>query len=110
MSEARLPVVGAAMPVALLSEHAEWLVERQRDVELYEGYEPEVLDGDWRALTRQVRQVLDGYTGRLGIHGPYYDLTVMNRDPKFQALVSERLRQALELGAELGATHMVVHS
>jgi sugar phosphate isomerase/epimerase len=114
MTEARLPVVGAALPIARLPEHAEWLIEGRRDLELYEGYEPEVLDGDWRPLVRRVREVLDGFSGRrpgrLGIHGPYYDLTVLNRDPKFRALVADRLRQALELGAELGATHMVVHS
>lgn len=53
---------------------------------------------------------LDGYTGRMGVHGPFLGLTIMSKDPKMQALVIERFQQSLDLSAALGATHMVVHS
>lgn len=104
------PTVGAALPVAMLAGCREWLLEGQRDLEIQDAFRPEVLDGDWGALVRQARAALDGYTGRLGIHGPFDGLTLMSRDPQVRALVTGRLRQGLEFAAEVGATHMVVHS
>jgi sugar phosphate isomerase/epimerase len=110
MTNERLPVLGAALPVALLPEYRDWLLEGQRDLEIQDAYRPEVLDGDWRPLVAQAKAALDGYTGRLGIHGPFDGLTIMSRDPAVRELATRRLRQGLELGAALGATHMVVHS
>jgi sugar phosphate isomerase/epimerase len=69
-----------------------------------------VLDGDWRSLVRQIRDTLDGHTGRLGIHGPFIGLTIAAYDPKVRTVVAERLRQGVEFAAAIGATHMVLHS
>jgi sugar phosphate isomerase/epimerase len=69
-----------------------------------------MLDGDWRALVRQARDLLDGHTGRLGIHGPFDGLTLLSRDAKVRALTTQRLCAGVEFAAEIGATHMVVHS
>ena len=102
--------VGAAMPSELLPHYRPWLIDGQRDLELQDAIAPEVLDGGWRPLARQIRDLLDGYTGRLGLHGPFIDLSIMTRDLKIRAVVGERLRQALAFAAEVGATHMVVHS
>lgn len=104
------PVAGAALPIALLAEYREWLIDSQRDLEIQDAIKPDVLDGDWRALVREARALLDGYSGRLGIHGPFDGLPLMSRDPKQRDLVSSRLCQGLAFAAELGATHMVVHS
>lgn len=106
----KLPVIGAAMTAKLLGEYREWLLEGQRDLELQDPIWPEVLEGDWRPLVRQVRDQLDGYTGRIGIHGPFLSLNILGYDPMIRAVVAERFRQALELGAELGASHMIIHS
>jgi sugar phosphate isomerase/epimerase len=110
MSDRPLPVLGAALPVAALPEHREWLLEGRRDLEIQDPFNPDVLDGDWAPLVRQAREQLDGHTGRLGVHGPFDGLTLLSRDPKVRALVTDRLRQSLELAGELGASHMVVHS
>ncbi len=110
MPDKRLPTVGAALPIKKLVDHRDWLLEGQRDLEIQDAFMPDVLDGDWRALVRQARDVLDRYTGRLGIHGPFDGLPLMSRDAKVRALVTQRLWQGLEFGAELGASHMVVHS
>jgi sugar phosphate isomerase/epimerase len=102
--------VGAAMPIDQLVHYREWLIEDQRDLEIQDAFQPEVLDGDWCPRIGQARDMLDGYTGRLGIHGPFDGLTLMSRDPQVRALVAARLCKGLEFGAELGATHMVIHS
>lgn len=106
----QLPVVGAAMPSRLLAEHREWLIAEQRDLELQDPVLSETLDSDWQPLVRHVRDQLDGYTGRLGIHGPFMSLSLLAYDPKIRAVVTERLRQGIALAAELGASHMVIHS
>jgi sugar phosphate isomerase/epimerase len=102
--------VGAAMMSDMLPTYRDWLLEGQRDLEIQDGYDPTVLDGDWRARARFIRDQLDGYTGRMGIHGPFMSLTLLGYDPKIRQAVSDRLLQGLELAAEIGATHMVTHS
>lgn len=104
------PFVGAAMRIELLASYRDWLLAGQRDLEIQNPVRFEVLDSDWRPLLRQARDALDGYTGRLGIHGPFLGFSLLGYDPKIRAVIAERLRQALAFGAELGAGHMVVHS
>lgn len=106
----QLPFVGAAMPSRMLGEYREWLIADQRDLEIQDPAMPEVLDGGWQPLVRQIRDQLDGYSGRLGIHGPFMSLSLLGYDPKIRAVVAERFRQALAFAAELGASHMVIHS
>ena len=110
MTQATLPLVGAAMPISALPDYRDWILADQRDLELQDAISADLLDGDWAALARQARDLLDGYSGRLGIHGPFDGMTIMSRDRKVRALVSERLCTALAFAGELGASHMVVHS
>lgn len=105
-----LPFVGAAMPIAQIAEHRDWLLDGQRDLEIQDPFMPEVLDGDWRAATRHARDLLDGHTGRVGIHGPFMGLNILSYDPKIRAVVAERLLHGLAFATEVGATHMVIHS
>jgi sugar phosphate isomerase/epimerase len=104
------PLVGAALMAERLPAYRDWLIADQRDLEIQDPCLPSVLDGDWKPLARQIRELLDGYTGRLGIHGPFIGLTISAYDPKLRALVADRLRQGLEFAIAVGATHMVIHS
>jgi sugar phosphate isomerase/epimerase len=105
-----LPVLGAALPLAKLPQHIDWLNEHGRALEVQDPFSPAVLDGDWKAVARNVQSVLDGYTGNLGIHGPFVNLTLSCQDPMIQEVVNTRLRQGLDFAFEIGATHMVIHS
>ena len=102
--------VGAAMPAEMLPDFQDWLLARQRDLELQDTIVPEVLDGDWQSIASTVRDLLDGHTGRLGVHGPFLGLTLMARDPKIRAVTLGRFRQALEFVEAINGTHMVLHS
>ncbi len=110
MTEQTLPTIGAALQIKNLAHYRDWLIAEQRDLEIQDACVPDVLDGDWQPLVTRVRDALDGYQGRMGIHGPFMSLNLLAIDPKIRAVVSERMLQALEFGAELGATHMVIHS
>ena len=103
------PLVGAAMPVSALPAHAEWLIRDQRDLEIWDFFYPDRLD-DGPAFVQEARGMLDGYTGRLGIHGPTEGLPLTCIDPRIRTVVADRLKQALDCAAALGATQMVLHS
>lgn len=110
MTESTLPVLGAALTVELLAGYRDWIVAAGRDVEIQDAFMPEVLDGDWRPRAERVRELLEGHTGRVGIHGPFIGLTLNGRDPEVRAITVKRLLQGLRFAREAGATHMVVHS
>lgn len=105
-----LPVLGAAMPLDALETHRDWLIADQRDLELQDFITADVLNGDWQPLVDRARKLLDGYTGRLGIHGPFWGLSLANPDPDLRALVTRRMEQGLTICEALGATQMVIHS
>lgn len=110
MMSAELPTIGAAMNVADIEAHRDWLIEGQRDLEIQDFFDTSVLDGDWKGRVEQAKKLLDGYEGRLGIHGPFYNLPLDARDPAIRDVVRRRMEQALSVCEALNATHCVVHS
>ncbi len=108
---AQLPLpIGTALYVADLPTYRDWLIEGQRDLEVQDFLFPEVLLGDWKDRVAQAKAHLDGFEGRLGIHGPFYDLALDIKDPELTPILSRRMVTAVEAAASLGATQMVVHS
>jgi sugar phosphate isomerase/epimerase len=110
MTNTTLPVLGAALPISALAEYRDWLLESQRALEIQDPCLQDVLDEDWSPRVRQARELLDGHTGLRGIHGPFDGIALLSKDKKVRALATERLCQGLRFGAEVGATHMVIHS
>ncbi len=105
-----LPILGAALPLAGLRLHRDWILDKQRDVEVQDFFLADVLNGDWKPLADDVLKALDGHTGRLGIHGPFWGFNIASKDPDVRAIVSKRMHQGLDVCAHLGATQMVIHS
>lgn len=104
------PILGAAMPSAKLPEYRDWLLDKQRDLEIQDPAMPDFLDSDWLPIVKSIRSQLNGHNGRVGVHGPFWGLPIAAIDSKVRAAVKERLKQSLDFCAELGASHMVVHS
>ncbi len=105
-----LPVLGAAMPVEMIEQHRDWLLEKQRDIEIQTFHLAEVLDSDWTPLAERARAALDGHTGRRGIHGPFWGFKLDSQDPEIRAVVRKRVLQGLDVCAAVGANQMVIHS
>lgn len=105
-----LPVLGAAMRVKHLAQHREWLLELPRDLELQDFCNSTVLDDSCDELFAEAKKRLDGHEGRVGIHGPYWNMDPAAVDPLFQQVVRKRLDQGLDACAKLGGDHMVIHS
>jgi len=110
MQHKPLGAVGAAMRSDALPEHRDWLIAGQRDLELQDPFHPEVLDNDWSGTAARIRDSLAGHGGRLSVHGPFVNLSIMGFDPRARELTALRLRQGLEFAAAVGADQMVIHS
>ena len=110
MSTSALPVIGAALAVDELAAFRDWILEKDRDLELQTFHDPAVITGDWMPHAEHARRMLDGYTGRLGIHGPFWGFTIHSRDPDVRRIVSQRMLTGLDICAAVGATQMVIHS
>ncbi|MCA1953347.1 MAG: sugar phosphate isomerase/epimerase [Hyphomicrobiales bacterium] len=105
-----LPVLGAALNRRTLPLHRDWILEQQRDLEIQDFFDSSVLDGDWRAVVAELKPLLAGYSGRLGLHGPFWGFTIASQDPLIRQVVTKRFLQGLEACEALGATQMVIHS
>lgn len=103
-------VIGAALTVPHLPRYVDWLREGDRDLELQDLCEPGALTGDWSGLVAEARRLLDGWGGRLGIHGPFAGFSLATEDPEVREIVQRRLDRALDACAALGADQMVIHS
>jgi hypothetical protein len=102
------PILGAALTKETLAIQRDWILEKQRDLEIQDFFSSETLDGDWRSVGAEIRRLLDGY--RLGIHGPFWGFKIDSQDPLIRSVVTKRLLQGLEACEKLGATQMVIHS
>ncbi|MDO9525434.1 MAG: sugar phosphate isomerase/epimerase family protein [Gemmobacter sp.] len=105
-----LPVIGAALGTAGLETWRDWILDKQRDVELQAFHTSSVLNGDWTAEAAHTRKLLDGHTGHVGIHGPFWGFTIGTSDADVQRVVATRMAQGLDVCAAVGATQMVIHS
>ena len=110
MSDQTLPVIGACMPVSALPDHLDWLLAENRDLELQSFHDAALLNGDWRSVAAQAKDLLSEHRGRLGIHGPFWGFSIASKDIDVQALVARRMDQALDVADFLGATQIVIHS
>ncbi len=104
-----LPVIGAQLSVLDLAAHRDWLAEKNRDLELPEFSMADILRAPGPFID-MARKALDGWHGRLGIHGPYAGFELDVSDREIRALVQARLLAALDVCAALGAVQMVIHS
>ena len=106
-----LPVIGAALGVGDLPAYRDWLFEKDRDLELQSFWSAEMLNTEsWKDPVAEARRQLDGWAGRLGIHGPFWGLDFASFDIDIRAIVAKRMMQGLDVCEALGATQMVVHS
>ena len=104
------PLIGAALSILDLGRFSGWLREAPRDLEIQDFCFGSILSGDWGPFAEAARKALDGFSGRLGIHGPFIGFAIDSADPEVRAVAARRLDQALDVCAALGAVQMVIHS
>ncbi|QPC83336.1 sugar phosphate isomerase/epimerase [Phototrophicus methaneseepsis] len=106
MASKALPV-GASYNVIDFPANVDWILESDRDLELY-SYAGFLDDSSLRDSFKDVPRLLNGYTGRFGLHGPMTNFAVHNKE--IRAAVIKEFTEMLHICGEVGATHMVLHS
>jgi sugar phosphate isomerase/epimerase len=102
--------IGAALDVADLPRYRDLLIAGQRDLEIQDFYATDVLLGDWEGLAARAKAHLDGFEGRLGIHGPFVNVPMNCNDAELRPIVTNRYLTGLKAAIAVGASQMVVHS
>lgn len=113
-----LPRLGAALYLDDLSSVdglEAFLRDADRDVELRDFTEIGALSGNaWPDLADRARRALQGHGGRIGLHGPFWGITIDTPDPDVRRIAQDRLEAALSALIRIldgkGGGHMVVHS
>lgn len=105
-----LPLLGAALPTSELEHFQDFILSQDRDLELQDFFDAELLNGDWKQVADRAKALLSGYKGRLGIHGPFWGLNIASPDPDLRVVIARKFLQGLEVCEYLGATQMVIHS
>ncbi|MGR3291747.1 MAG: sugar phosphate isomerase/epimerase family protein [Paracoccaceae bacterium] len=104
------PRLGIAVEVGFFDTLGKWIFDHDRDIEIADFTDPDVLSGDTAPLIARYRDLLSGYNGNIGIHGPYVGFQIDSSDPEIRTVVKKRLDQGLDVAEALGATIMVAHS
>ncbi|MTI19135.1 sugar phosphate isomerase/epimerase [Rhodobacteraceae bacterium RKSG542] len=105
-----LPVLGAALTSFELPDHLDWVLEKQRDLELQDFVMGSTLNSDWSEQASSIKAMLSDYRGRLGLHGPFWDAGLGSLDVDVVEVLKKRLMQSLDACEALGATQLVLHS
>ncbi|QPM89811.1 sugar phosphate isomerase/epimerase family protein [Pseudooceanicola algae] len=102
--------IGAALLTKDIASHRDWLFDANRDLEIQDFCLPGVVSDGWDEAVAQAKAALDGFQGRLGIHGPFWGLDVANPDRDMAKVIGGKYLRAVESAAAIGATQMVIHS
>lgn len=105
-----LPVLGAALTLDMLAHHRDWVLSAPRDVELQSFSSARALSGDMGPTIARALALLDGHTGRLGVHGPFLGFAIDAYDPDVAEVIRRRMMACLDACAALKADQMVIHS
>lgn len=105
-------LVGAATTLPAFPLNSAWFIDANRDIEIGDAVAPELLDSAdlQAAYTEKANALLDGHTGRRGIHGPFQGLSISSPDHAIREVVARRFIESIRFAATFGATHMVIHS
>lgn len=102
--------IGAALLAENVATHRDWIFDDDRDLEIQDFCLPHVVNGGWDDAVSAAKSALDGFQGRLGIHGPFIGLDVANPDADVAQVIGAKYVRAVEAAASLGAAQMVIHS
>ena len=105
-----LPILGAALCPEDLVNHHNWLRKKPRDLEL-QGFHGEAVIGvDVKAKAAELRPLLVGIQGRIGMHGPFRGFDLDTVDADVRAIAQKRLSEGLDACGWLGATQTVSYT
>jgi len=110
ISTPKLPKLGAAMNIGEIAHFQDFLFETDRDLEIQDFIGTDVLDGNFDNAVKRLKKALEGYGGRLSLHGPFKGFSIYCKDELIMEAVRARISKCLDAVEAVGATQMVLHS
>lgn len=92
-----------------LAHFRRWAEEVNLGLELQAFADPIVLANDWLAVLDEHQRLLSGFSGRVGMHGAFYDMVSASLDPAIVEVTRMRYRQNLQAAATLRVNYIVFH-
>lgn len=80
------------------------------NIEINRLADPVILDGNIDAHLKEYKSALNGYKGRLSLHGTFFDLNPVSKDHKIVELTEHRYNQSFKIAKELGIKTVVFHT
>lgn len=102
--------IGASLTIDAIATHRDWLFDDERDLEIPDFIFYEAFKDGWEHTVARAKAELDGFKGRIGIHGPFPGFAIDTNDPEVREIVSRKMVDGIEAAAALGARQMVIHS
>lgn len=102
--------IGACLKTSEIADHRNWLFDAERDLEIQDFGSHAGLSIEFEDRISATITALEGFKGRIGIHGPYEGLDMDNKDPEVRPIITARFLKALEAADRIGARQMVLHS
>lgn len=102
--------IGAALMIDAIATHRDWLFSDSRDLEIQNFALADTYRTGSRETVDQAKAALDGFEGRLGVHGPFWGLDMSCADPDVAEAIGKRYADGVAAAAALGARQMVIHS
>jgi sugar phosphate isomerase/epimerase len=102
----RVLIATTKSDLPLFREHAE---KHGLGLELQAFADPKTLSNNWPKTLQWHKDMLTGFSGEVGLHGAFYDLTSASLDPAILEITRLRYRQNLRIASELGALYVLFH-
>ena len=97
--------IGACLAPHEIADHRDWLFGADRDIELQGFSVHKDLTTEFEDRIAAAKAALNGFNGRLGMHGPYEGLDMDNKDPELRPIITARYLKALEAADRIGAAN-----
>ncbi len=83
--------------------------ENNYNIEIQIFGSPRVLDTNWQEILKDYQHKLQGFRGKISIHGPFVDLKIHSTDRQIRELTKQRYLQVLDIARELKAEIVLFH-
>lgn len=93
-----------------ISETIKLANELGTGIEVSKFADPKILDGNFDAAVAELALALKDFTGKISLHGTFYDLNPVSKEPRVREITTYRYNQSFEAAKAIGAETLVFHT
>lgn len=93
-----------------INETVELASKLETGIEISKFAEPGILDGNFDAVLTEFSEALRNFSGKISLHGAFYDLNPVSKDQRIVDTTVYRYNQSFKAAKTLGAKTVVFHT